>query len=77
MIKSHLQIPLNQEIKKVIFLTEKSQLSNLIDLSEDIKNTIRIENLEIIEKSEEKSIKIKPELEQFIEDLNIIIYLFK
>ena len=77
MSKSKLQIPLNQEIHKLILLMEKNQIENILDLREEIKNTIRIEKLEIIEKSEEKSIKTEPDLKQVVEDLNIIVYFFK
>jgi len=77
MNKSQLQIPLNQEIDKVIFISEKSQIDKIIESREDIKNTIRIAKIEVIDKLEEKSIKAEPDLKQFIEDLNIIIYFFK
>jgi valyl-tRNA synthetase len=77
MNKSQLQIPLNQEINKVILLTEKKMTQDIANFSEDIKNTIRIKNLELIKKSEEKSIKAKPDLEQDFEDLNIKIYFYK
>ena len=52
-------------------------MNNLEKLKEDIKNTIRIKNLNIREISEEKTIKGNPDLAQNIENLNIKIYVFK
>jgi len=77
MQKSKLQIPLNQSIRKVILISETNQLKKIDNLKEDIKFTLRIENLEIIEKSQEKKIKEKSDLKQDIKDLNITTYLFK
>ncbi len=77
MNKSKLQIPLNQEISKVIILVEGKELHFSDDIKEDIKNTIRIGELEIIEKSRENSIIEKPDLKQYIESLNITVYIFK
>ncbi|KKM75526.1 hypothetical protein LCGC14_1389340, partial [marine sediment metagenome] len=77
MNKSKLQIPLNQEISKVIILVEGKELHYSDDIKEDIKNTIRIGELEIIEKSRENSIIEKPDLKQYIESLNITVYIFK
>ena len=77
MNKSKLQIPLNQEISKVIILVEGKELHFSDDIKEDIKNTIRIGELEFIEKSRENSIIEKPDLKQYIESLNITVYIFK
>jgi len=77
MLKSKLQIPLNQTVNKIILVLETHQLKNIKDLQEDIKNTIRIDKLDIIEKSFEKSIKEKPDLMENVEDLNIKVYYFK
>jgi valyl-tRNA synthetase len=77
MNKSKLQIPLNQEISRVIILIKEKRMNNLEKLKEDIKNTIRIKNLNIREISEEKTIKGNPDLAQNIENLNIKIYVFK
>jgi valyl-tRNA synthetase len=77
MNKSKLQIPLNQEIARVIILTEGNELKKIEKLREDIKNTIRIENLDIIEISEENRLKENPDLKQKIEDLRIKIYIYK
>jgi len=77
MNKSKLQIPLNQEISKVFILTEENQMRDLKNLKEDIKNTIRIDELKIIDKSLENSIKEKPDLKQEVKELNISVYIFK
>ena len=77
MNKSKLQIPLNQEISKVFILTEENQMRDLKNLKEDIKNTIRIDELKIVDKSLENSIKEKPDLKQEVKDLNISVYIFK
>ena len=69
--------PLNQELSKVIILTGNNDVNYLESLNEDIKNTIRIKNLEIMDKSIESSIKDKPDLKQDFEELNITIYFFK
>ncbi|MCK4369630.1 MAG: class I tRNA ligase family protein, partial [Candidatus Lokiarchaeota archaeon] len=77
MLKSKLQIPLNQAVEKVILVSESKQLKNIEIIKEDIQKTIRLDNLEIIEKSLEKSIKEKPDLKENFEDLNIVAYFFK
>ena len=77
MNKSKIQIPLNQELSKVIILTGNNDVNYIESLKEDIKNTIRIRNLEIRDKSIENSIKDKPDMKQTIEELNITVYFFK
>ncbi|MFX1308301.1 MAG: valine--tRNA ligase [Promethearchaeota archaeon] len=77
MNKSKIQIPLNQELTKVIILTRNDDLKYMESLREDIRNTIRIKNLEIMDKSIESSIKDKPDIKQDFEELNITIYFFK
>ncbi len=77
MQKSKLQIPLNQNIKKVILISNTNLLEKINNLKEDIKNTLRIDNLEIFEKSQEKNIKKKSDLKDEIEELNIKVYIFK
>ncbi len=77
MHKSKLQIPLNQSIRKVILVLSINQMKKIDNLKEDIKYTLRIENLDIIEKSQENTIKHKADLKQSIEDLNITVYIFK
>ncbi|MBY8989423.1 MAG: valine--tRNA ligase [Candidatus Lokiarchaeota archaeon] len=77
MNKSKLQMPLNQEIKQVIILTNKEKLDMIKVLEEDIRSTIRIANLEFLEDLEDSAIKQKPDLIEKIEDLNISIHIFK
>jgi valyl-tRNA synthetase len=77
MIKSKIQIPLNQELTKVVLFIENDKFNYIEDLKEDIKNTIRINHLEIKKKLIEKSFKEKPETIETIENLNIIVYIFK
>ncbi|MFX0022546.1 MAG: valine--tRNA ligase [Candidatus Hermodarchaeota archaeon] len=77
MQKSKLQIPLNQSIGKVILFPAVNQLNEIDNLKEDIKFTLRINNLEIVEKSHEKKIKERPDLKILIEELNILVYIFK
>jgi valyl-tRNA synthetase len=77
MLKSKLQIPLNQTVKKIILLSDKNQLKTIEILEEDLKNTIRVDNLEIYEKPMKSSIKENPDIKQNLEDLNITIYFYK
>ena len=77
MNKSKLQMPLNQEIKQVIILTNKEKLEMIKVLEEDIRSTIRIANIEFLEDLEEFPSKQKPDLIEKIEDLNISIHIFK
>jgi len=72
--KSKLKIPLNQEVLKIIIFSDNNKLKLIDNLKNDIKNTIRIKKLEIYEKSQENSIKNKPELKEAIEELGIIFY---
>ncbi|TFG02064.1 MAG: valine--tRNA ligase [Promethearchaeota archaeon] len=72
--KSKHQIPLNQEITRVIILSDKNKHEIINDLKEDIKNTIRIKNLEIYEKNQEDKIKDKPDSKEIIDELGIIFY---
>jgi valyl-tRNA synthetase len=76
-IKSKLQIPLNQEITKIIIVLENNLFGYLEDYKEDIKNTIRIKNLELLERSKEKSYKNKPELKENDEELKLTFYIAK
>ena len=73
--KSKHQIPLNQEVNRVIILSDKNKQEIINDLKEDIKNTIRIKNLEIYEKNQEDKIKEKPDLKEIVEELGIIFYI--
>jgi len=77
MLKSKLQIPLNQNITKIILISDTNQIKNFEKLKKDIINTIRIDNLEIIDKLLVDSIKEKPDIKGDIENLNIKVYFFK
>lgn len=72
--KSKNQIPLNQEIAKVILVVKKEFLEDIQDLDEDIKNTIRIKELKIITKNQEKNLKDEPKINEIMEDLDIKFY---
>ncbi|MFW9970206.1 MAG: valine--tRNA ligase [Candidatus Odinarchaeota archaeon] len=76
-IKSKIQVPLNQEVPRVIILPESNNENFIESLEEDIKNTIRINKLEVIGKKFEKSIKQKPDLIENAPDLKITVYYFK
>jgi len=73
--KSKLQIPLNQDVERIIILANSNLIKDINELKEDIKNTIRIKNLEIMDKKKEKTIKNKPDLKESSEELGIIFYL--
>ena len=73
-IKAKHGIPLNQEVTRVIILSDKNKQEIINDLKEDIKNTIRIKNLEIYEKNQEGKIKDKPDLKEIIDELGISFY---
>ena len=72
--KSKHQIPLNQEVNRVIILSDKNKQEIINDLKEDIKNTIRVKKLEIYEKNQDDKIKNKPDLKEIIDELGIIFY---
>jgi valyl-tRNA synthetase len=73
--KSKLQIPLNEDVERIIILANSNLIKDINELKEDIKNTIRIKNLEIMDKKKEKTIKNKPDLKESSEELGIIFYL--
>lgn len=76
--KSELQIPLNEELERVIVLVNnKSQAEALHHLKGDISNTIRIKSLEVQNKSKKADIEGEPTLKDDYKDLNIEIYLYK
>jgi hypothetical protein len=52
-------------------------MGKIDNLKKDIKNTLRIEKLEVIEKSQENYIKKKSDAKQYNEDLDITVYFFK
>ncbi|MFX0188119.1 MAG: valine--tRNA ligase [Candidatus Hodarchaeota archaeon] len=72
--KSMLQIPLNQEVSRVVIISENNIQKILKALEKDIQNTIRIKSLEILEKAQEDKIKEKPESKDRIEGLGITFY---
>jgi len=75
--KSKLQIALNQEINRIIIITSKEQEKTIEDLKEDIKNTLRIKTLDIISKSKQHLIKEEPHLKENIEELDLVMFIFK
>jgi len=75
--KSKLQIPLNQEINKVVISTSQNLIDDIEKIKTDISNTIRIKKFEIIDRKKEKDIKTTPELQEYSEDLNLTVFFFK
>ena len=75
--KSELQIPLNQELEKVcIFIENDAQNEALQELEEDIINTIRITNLEVLNQSEKSQIENAPALKDDYEDLKMEVFIY-
>ncbi|NHJ21936.1 MAG: valine--tRNA ligase [Candidatus Lokiarchaeota archaeon] len=74
--KSKLQIPLNQEISRVVVLTSKDLISQIEKIKNDIFNTIRIKNFEVIDKEKEKELIEKPMLKEYYEELDLVISIF-
>ncbi|MBD3193761.1 MAG: valine--tRNA ligase [Candidatus Lokiarchaeota archaeon] len=74
--KSKLQIPLNQEINKVVILLKNDNQNQMKNIIDDIKQTIRIKDLSII-MTEEPSFKAQPDLKEVVEELDATIFLFK
>ncbi|MFX1395378.1 MAG: class I tRNA ligase family protein, partial [Promethearchaeota archaeon] len=72
--KSKLQIPLNQEVSRVIIISDNNLQKNIKNFKEDIRNTLRIKQLEIFEKNQEATIKDKPDLKETVDELGIIFY---
>lgn len=75
MLKSSNKIPLNQDLKKVHIILEKSKISLVKDLLSDIKNTIRIEELELFNKEGYQN-QETPDIEQYNEELDSKISIF-
>jgi valyl-tRNA synthetase len=75
--KSKLQIPLNQELSKVFVLTDNKIAKILEELSEDIVNTIRINQFQLLDKKQESKIKEKADIKESIEELDITFYIYK
>jgi len=76
-IKSKRGIPLNQEINKIILITQENL--DLIDeeVLNDIKNTIRIKELFISDKMDVKQAKKENISEEPIEEMGIVAYIFE
>ncbi|TFG13968.1 MAG: hypothetical protein EU535_04185, partial [Promethearchaeota archaeon] len=73
--KSKLQIPLNKDLERIIILANNTLINDIKELKEDIKNTIRINNLEVMNKNKENTIKSKPDLKEISEELGITFYI--
>lgn len=71
------KIPLNQELSKVVVVCEEENVNILQDLALDIKNIIRIRDLQIINKNEEGNVTEKPEIDDNLEELKIRLLIFK
>ncbi|MFW9949143.1 MAG: valine--tRNA ligase [Candidatus Thorarchaeota archaeon] len=76
-IKSKLQIPLNQDISKIILLSDKNNIKGLESIKPDISNTLRINELIILPKDKNKSVKKTPDVREKYDELGISILLFK
>ncbi len=76
-LKSKLQLPLNKEISRVIISSKKENLKILTNFAGDIQNTIRINKLDVIDEKSLNESKVVPDLEEYIENLNVRLYLFK
>ncbi|MBD3212321.1 MAG: valine--tRNA ligase [Candidatus Lokiarchaeota archaeon] len=76
-MKSQLQIPLNQELSEVKIISDSDQIEKIKTISKDISETIRINNLEILENQDKESIKKNPDLKEDFEDLDLSVFLFK
>ncbi|MFW9952877.1 MAG: class I tRNA ligase family protein, partial [Candidatus Thorarchaeota archaeon] len=74
-IKSKLQIPLNQDIPKMIILSDN--IKYLESLKPDISNTLRINELIILHKDKSKNIKKEPDLREDYKELGVSILFFK
>jgi len=76
-IKSLQKIPLNQELNKVIIACDSKTVDPLKESYLDIKNTIRITDLEILDEKEVEKTKQKPDIEENIEEIGIKLIIFK
>ena len=75
--KSQLKVALNQEISRLILFAPKDLLSNLELVEEDVKNTLRVETLELLTIENKGTVEETPDLEEIIEEYNIHVYYFK
>ncbi len=76
MVKSSNKIPLNQELNKVILILDINKAKMLEALQIDIKKTIRIKELIVIDKETQRSLTT-PDIEEKIEDLDLNILIYK
>ena len=76
-VKSRLKLPLNKEISRIILSARKEKIKLLNELKEDIRNTIRVKDLNIIEIDESHQTSEKPDFEEKYEDLGVQILFFK
>ncbi len=76
-VKSRLKLPLNKEISRIILSARKEKIKLLNELKEDIRNTIRVKELNIIEIDESHQTLEKPDFEEKYEDLGVQILFFK
>ncbi|MGM0467418.1 MAG: valine--tRNA ligase [Promethearchaeati archaeon] len=76
-MKSKLKIPLNQELKKVKITTNKEQIEMIKDIIEDVSQTIRINDIQILKNQEKELIDENPDLHEKFESMNLNIFLFK
>ncbi len=74
--KSEMQIPLNQELEKVVLFVNTDQLDAVSQLTEDISNTIRIKDLVVKNQSERENVKKAPPFEGEYQDLDILTYIY-
>ncbi|TFF85684.1 MAG: hypothetical protein EU517_01340, partial [Promethearchaeota archaeon] len=77
-IKSKLRLPLNQEVSKVIITSSnKKDVKMIRNLEMDIKNTIRIVELNIIVESKLEKSNFFPAAEEKINSIRGKLYFFK
>ena len=74
--KAKLQIPLNQEISRVVISTNLNLIDDMKKIKTDISNTIRINELEIIDNFDEKDQIRNPELKEIYKNLNLTLFFF-
>ncbi|TXT53583.1 MAG: Valine--tRNA ligase [Promethearchaeota archaeon] len=75
-LKSEHGIPLNQEIEKVVLISPNHKDDFTKEIIEDIKNTIRINQLQIEDKGDKTLISNSNVFKEKIEEINVIIYFF-
>ncbi|MHA1725610.1 MAG: valine--tRNA ligase [Promethearchaeota archaeon] len=69
--KSKLQIPLNQEMNKIILLTNSKNQNKIKQVKDDIINTIRIKEFIIDSIKREKAYQGRYDLKETIQELNL------